>query len=179
MDDPPLVRSLQALRDLEKQREGLLHGHRPARNALGKVFALHQLHHQEVAVALLLKAEDGRYIRVVERRQRLRLTLEAGHPLFVLREALGQHLDRHLALQLGVARAIHLAHAAGAERSDDLVRAEGAAGFELHRAGKGWLDPREEHVQSGDDLAPVLRQGADPRAEATARDAGHLRRRQD
>ena len=60
------------------------------------------------------------------------LPLEARDPLLVLGEPFGQHLDRHFALELGVARPVHLAHAAGAERRDDLVGAESSAGFELH-----------------------------------------------
>ena len=35
----------------------------------------------------------------------------------------GQHLDRHVAAELAVPGPIHLAHAAGAERLEDLVRA--------------------------------------------------------
>jgi len=45
----------------------------------------------------------------------------------------GQHLERHLAAQAQVLRAIHLAHAAGAERRDDLVGAQAGAGGEWHR----------------------------------------------
>ena len=40
----------------------------------------------------------------------------------------GQDLDRDVAIQLRVARAIDLAHAAGADRHDDFVRAEASAG---------------------------------------------------
>ena len=43
-----------------------------------------------------------------------------------------QHLDRHLALQLGVGRAIHLAHAACADLGGDLMDAESGAGREGH-----------------------------------------------
>ena len=39
-----------------------------------------------------------------------------------------QDLDRDLAPEPRVARAVHLAHAAGAERRDDLVGAEARAG---------------------------------------------------
>ena len=41
-----------------------------------------------------------------------------------------QHLDRDLASEPRVAGAIHLAHAAGAERGDDLVGAEAGTGGE-------------------------------------------------
>ena len=56
--------------------------------------------------------------------QQLRFALEARETLGVLRERRGQHLDRDVATELRVPRAVHLAHAAGAERRDDLVRPE-------------------------------------------------------
>jgi hypothetical protein len=42
-------------------------------------------------------------------------------------ERLGQNLDRDSAIQLRVLRAIDFTHAAGAERGQDLVRAEACA----------------------------------------------------
>ena len=56
------------------------------------------------------------------------------HPR-VLGEALGQHLDRDLAMQARVAGAIDLAHPARAQRSDDLVLSETGTGGEGHGAG--------------------------------------------
>ena len=47
-------------------------------------------------------------------------------------EVLRQHLDRDVALEPRVARAVDLAHAARAERRQDLVRAEALAGSEGH-----------------------------------------------
>ena len=47
-------------------------------------------------------------------------------------DARRQHLDRHLAVEPGVARAVHLAHASRAEGSDDPVGSEAAAGLECH-----------------------------------------------
>ena len=55
--------------------------------------------------------------------------LEAGEPVRD-RSAndVGQDLDRDLALQLRVVRAVDLAHAAGADLGGDFVRAEAGAG---------------------------------------------------
>ena len=47
-------------------------------------------------------------------------------------EGFGQDLERDVAIQLRVARAIHLAHAARAERGKDFVRAEAGAGSKGH-----------------------------------------------
>jgi hypothetical protein len=64
-----------------------------------------------------------RDVGVIERGQRLRLTRGAGEALRIVRERPGQHLDRNIAVERRIPRAIHLAHPAGAERRDDLVRA--------------------------------------------------------
>ena len=70
---------------------------------------------------------------MIQRRERLRFALEAGEPLGVAGERVGQDLDRDVAIQLRVARAIDLAHAAGPKGGEDLVRAEANAGQEGQR----------------------------------------------
>ncbi len=55
------------------------------------------------------------------------LALEARHPLGIARHLRGQHLDRDVAAELGVARTIDLAHPAFAEGAEDLVMAESLA----------------------------------------------------
>src|ERR1019366_3085482 len=64
---------------------------------------------------------------MVERGQKLRLAPEARHAVRVAREGLGQHLDRHLAAEPRVLRAINLAHPALPERSEDFVWPESGA----------------------------------------------------
>ena len=55
-------------------------------------------------------------LRVIQRGQRLRFALETSHALRVTcASASGRTLMRDLAIQLGVAGAIHLAHAARAD----------------------------------------------------------------
>ena len=53
--------------------------------------------------------------------QKLRLAAEAGQPLGILRHLGGEHLEGDLAPELRVGGAVHLAHAAGAERGGDAV----------------------------------------------------------
>ena len=48
----------------------------PRVDALGEVLALDQLHHERVVAARVLEAVDLRDVRVVERREHLRLALE-------------------------------------------------------------------------------------------------------
>ena len=56
---------------------------------------------------------------MIERRQGLGLALEPREPIAVAREVGRQHLERHVAVEFRIARAIHLAHAAGADQGDD------------------------------------------------------------
>ena len=46
-----------------------------------------------------------------------------------------QHLERHVAPEPGVARAVHLAHSARAQRGYDLVGAEARPGSQCHLRG--------------------------------------------
>ena len=63
-----------------------------------------------------------------KRRQRLCFAREAGEAFAVGGEELGQDLDRDAAIELGIARAIDLAHAARTEWADDLIRSKSNAG---------------------------------------------------
>ena len=60
--------------------------------AIGERLPLEQLHHEEVRVALVADVEERADVRVVERRDRLRLALEALAALLVLGEAGGRIL---------------------------------------------------------------------------------------
>src|SRR5437870_1197613 len=54
----------------------------------------------------------------------------------ITRQVRRQHLDRHFARELFVARAVDLAHAAGTEGTEDLVRAERRSNGERHRGAR-------------------------------------------
>ena len=91
-------------------------------------FALHQLHDERIAFKPIDRGDVG----MIERGQHLRLALEAGPVIGVIGQCRRQHLDGDVAVKLGVARAIHLAHAALADERKDLIRAESFAGGRLH-----------------------------------------------
>ena len=52
---------------------------------------------------------------MIQGRQDVRLALKAREAAGIVGERLGQHFDRDLAVQLRIARPIHLAHPAGAK----------------------------------------------------------------
>ena len=109
---------------------------RPPREPLGQRLALEPLHDQEVDAVLVADVVERADVRVIERRDRARLALEARAP--IRRRAANswrQDLDGHSPVQPRVAGAVDLAHAARAERPDDLVRPE--AGAWVERQGHG------------------------------------------
>jgi hypothetical protein len=69
---------------------------------------------------------------VVQRREKLRLPLEAGEMLGVVSEPIGKDLDGDVTPELGVTGSIDLAHAARSDRRDDLVLVELAPGSQRH-----------------------------------------------
>ena len=71
---------------------------------------------------------------MVERREDLRFAFESRKPFRIAREKVGQDLNRDLATELRVARAIDLAHAAGPEGGENCIWAESSAGGEWQRS---------------------------------------------
>jgi hypothetical protein len=71
---------------------------------------------------------DSRDVRVIQRREGLGFTLEARKPISVVRERLGQDLDRDVAIQLRVAGPEDLAHAPFADTGDNFVDTETGTG---------------------------------------------------
>jgi hypothetical protein len=141
VNDTRLVRRLEPLGDLPTNLERLLHGHGPAREPFSQCFARHEPEREEVDLPSLIDPVDLRDARMVEARERLRFALEPLEPLLVRRELLGQDLDRDLAREPGVARAIDLPHRAGAERAQDLVACERLSGDEGHAGSLARGDP--------------------------------------
>ena len=64
---------------------------------------------------------------MIERGERLRFTLEARQAIRIVRKRFGQDLDRDVAIQFRIAGAVHLAHAAFADRRGHFVNAESGA----------------------------------------------------
>lgn len=63
-----------------------------------------------------------------ERRECVRLALEACKGHRIRGERLGQDPDRDVAIHLGVARSVDFAHSACTKQGDDFVRTEASAG---------------------------------------------------
>ena len=101
---------------------------RSARDALCEIVALDQFHHKGGHAPALFEAVDGGDVWVVQRGEGLGFTLEACEPISVVCERLGQDLDRDVAIQLRIAGAKNLPHAAFADAGDNFVDTETGTG---------------------------------------------------
>ena len=124
MDDAFVVRGLQGFGDLPSDGQRLFHRKRPFQR-----FAFHQFHDNGVAFETI----NGGDIRMVQRGQCLRFALKPRQVVGVIGQRGRQDFDGHVAVELGVARAVDLAHPASAQRREDFVRAESVARSERHQ----------------------------------------------
>ena len=117
MDDALLVRFLEApRRSACAMAIASSSGIGAALQPIGEVLALDQLHRDDVDRGPVvegrgLEAVELRDARMVERSEQPGLAVEAGEALGVGGEGLGQQLERDLAPEPRVGRAVHLAHA--------------------------------------------------------------------
>jgi hypothetical protein len=132
MDDPRLMRGIERLRDLSRDGKRFVHGHRPTRHQIRERDAVDELQDQGMRIAGLLQPIDGGDVRMVQRGEHLGLALEAAQAVRIEGEQLGQHLQRDITIQPGIARAIDLAHAADANGHDDFILTEPAPGRQRH-----------------------------------------------
>src|SRR5947207_15354536 len=126
MHDAGRVSRRKRTRDLRSDVENCSEPDSRVLHALAQGFAVDELHRDEVTCFSLACGRfyalphgratanfiDVRDVRVIERGGCPRLPLEAAQTIRVVYDARGQHLDRHIAVQLRIARAIDLAHSA-------------------------------------------------------------------
>ena len=127
MNDAFLVRGRQPIGHLNGEVDGGLLWQRAARERVAQRLAFEQLRHDERQPAFDADVEDRDNVGVIERGGGLRFPLEAGETVRVQRELGRQHFDRDVAGEPSVARPVDLAHAAGAQRCDDVIGTESRA----------------------------------------------------
>ena len=140
MDDPLFVGRFERLRDLPRDRQRLINRNRLVRETIGERRSLDQLQDEGLQCGLprawrgdrFFKAVNRGDVRMIERGQDLRFALEACEPVDIEGEELGQNLQRDVAIELGVACAIDLAHPTRTKRAEDFVRAESSAAGKTH-----------------------------------------------
>ena len=100
--------------------------------AIRQCRTFNELEYQRVRAPAVFKPVDRRNVLVIQRGQDLRLALEAGEPVRVEGERFGKNFERDVAVELRVARAVHLAHTADAKRIAHLVRSEPSSWLQRH-----------------------------------------------
>ena len=97
--------------------------------------SLDQLHRQEVDAVDLVDGVDRDDVRMIQAGQGPGFAPEARKPVGIGHKRLGEDLQRNLAVELRIAGAIHLPHAALADLRGDFIRAEACAGSEGQTVG--------------------------------------------
>jgi hypothetical protein len=108
--------------------------YRPYFEPLAERLAFDQLHHEQMAAVAHLQTVQRGDTRVIQCGERFRLAFEACDAIRVVGQMIREYFDRHIAAELRVPRAIDLAHAARAERGEDLVRAKASADGQRHES---------------------------------------------
>ena len=133
VDDALLMCRRQASRHLNRVLDGLADGQRPARETLPQCLPIEHLGDDVGRRLVLADVEDREDVRMIERGGRAGFLLESLQAFRIAGHASGQHLDRHVAPEPRISRAIHLAHPAGAKRGQNFIRPEAGAGSEGHQ----------------------------------------------
>ena len=94
-----------------------------ARDAVSQRLAVDQLEHQRLDTIGVLESVNRADVGMIQRGEHARFALEPRAPLSIARERGWQNLDGDLAAEFGIARAIDLTHATGAEQRQDPIRA--------------------------------------------------------
>ena len=89
--------------------------------------ALDKLEDERLHAIRFFESVNRGDVGMIERREDLRFAFEAREAIGIEGEQLGQDFEGDVAIQLGVARAIHLAHSAAAERREDFIWTESKA----------------------------------------------------
>ncbi len=127
VDDAFRVRGIERVGNFNCQSEQYIRLHGPSRDAMLQGHAVQKLHDQKGMPVILPDLVDGADIGMVESRGRLRLSLETGQGLGVLRDRVGQKLQRHKPVQVDVLSLVDHTHAATAKLFNDAVMRDGLA----------------------------------------------------
>ncbi len=122
------MRRYEPLAQLESAPQELIQGQRSLAQPVGQRLPLQVLHDEKAQAILRADVVKVADVRVVQGGDGPRLPLEPlpGHRF--VRQVGREDLDGDRPIEPGVAGAIHLSHAPGAERCEDFVRPQTGAG---------------------------------------------------
>ena len=125
---PSTMRDMQSLCDFDGVRQRLIERQCALCEALRERFTFEVFHHQKVDIFVATHVEECADVRVIQARDRLRLSLEALAAFRIVREVLGQRLDGDCPIQASIDGSINFAHAADGDETLQLVHAQHASG---------------------------------------------------
>ena len=121
MDDVARVRGVERHRNLHAEVDDLIDRQRASLDALLHRPALEQLHHDEGPPLVLAELVDRTDVWVFQRRRQPGFALEPGQPRRVGAVFLAEELDRDLAIEAQILRAVYDAHATFAKLVEHAV----------------------------------------------------------
>ena len=123
----------QTLRDAAARFQHLPNRHRTVPQPLAQRLSLQKFGDDVGRAVIPAHVKDRDYVGMIESCCCLRLQVEAPQAFGVARPEIGKDLDRHVAPQSCVPRAVNFAHPAGADGRDNLVRIQPRARWKWHR----------------------------------------------
>ena len=132
MDEILVVRGRKPAGHLGRQVDRLAQRHGAVRQSLAQRLAFQQLHDHVGRGGMRAEFEDGDDVGMRERGDGLRLALEPSESIRIAGDGRRHDFDGDLAPEFGIASAVDLAHAAGADGAQHIVGAEPSAGSEGH-----------------------------------------------
>ena len=127
MHDARGVRGCQRVADLDRIAESRARCQRALAHHLRQGAPGHVFHDDAAPPVGLDDVVNGRDVRVIQRRQRLRFALEPGKQISIVQIIGAEHLDRDIPPETAVARAVDLSHSTGANRFQQVVTVRAAA----------------------------------------------------
>ena len=119
MDDSFVVSSFKSLGDLSCNNQGLIDGE--TANALRERLTGNKLHDEVVAAIGFLQSVNGCDVWMIQRRQRLRLTLEARYALRIVGKRVRKEFQSNAPPKLCVVGLIDVAHPTRSQMFGDVV----------------------------------------------------------
>ena len=132
MNDVLRMRGLECIGNLPGKGERFVNRDRTACYAVPQRWAFDEFEHDAARARRLFKPVHGGDVGMIQGREHFGFALKTRQAIGIVRESGWQNLDGDVALQACVTRAIHLAHAAGAEHRVDFIRTETRTAFERH-----------------------------------------------
>src|SRR5678815_4767317 len=124
MNDALFVSGLEGFGDLNGDSQGFGNGYRTAFDFFSQSFSIDELHDKEFPSAGFLDSIDRCDVRMIERGQHTRLTLESRGPFMIMRECFRKQFDCDATTELRVDRLIHLSHATSTQMAFNLIVCE-------------------------------------------------------